>query len=85
MTVNGKVPEDAYGKKSTERFPEGYALIALDGDVFNINPDNLEIVPWNYLGKLSRNNFFSSDPEITKTGIIWCDLETLLNKSKSLN
>ena len=65
--------ENANGK-----IPDGYALIALDGDTTNINLNNLEIAPWNYLGKLQRNHFFSSDPEITKTGIIWCDLDTVL-------
>ena len=69
--------EKAYGK-----IPEGYALLALDGDTTNIDLSNLEIVPWKYLGKLNRNDFFSEDPEITRTGIVWCDLETVLADSR---
>ena len=69
--------ENSYGK-----IPDGYALVALDGDTTNISLSNLEIVPWNYLGKLQRNDFFSSDPEITKTGIIWCDLEAVLGSQR---
>lgn len=62
------------------KIPKGYALIALDGDTSNIRLDNLEIVPWRYLGLLSMNNFFSNDPEITKTGVVWCDLKTVLEE-----
>lgn len=69
-------------EKAHGRIPDGYALIALDGDTSNIELSNLEIIPWRYLGKLSRNNFFSSDPEITKTGIVWCDLDTVLKRSE---
>lgn len=72
--------EKAYGK-----IPEGYALIALDGDTSNIELSNFEIVPWHYLGKLSRNDFFSSNPEITKAGVIWCDLEALLNSEEKID
>lgn len=65
--------EKAHGK-----IPEGYAVVSLDGDTSNIDLENLEIVPWNYLGKLSRNHLFSSNPDITKAGILLCDLETCL-------
>lgn len=64
--------------------PTGYALVALDGDTSNIRIENLEIVPWGYLGKLQRNGFFSRNPEITKTGIIWCDLQTVLLENSQL-
>lgn len=69
--------EKHYGK-----IPNGYALLALDGDTTNIDPANLEIIPWSYLGKLAKNNFFSSNPDITKAGIIWCDLENVLENDK---
>lgn len=72
--------EKKYGK-----IPKGYALVALDGDTANICLDNLEIVPWEYLGKLQRNGFFSSNPDITKAGIVWCDLETVLQKKSQLS
>lgn len=70
--------EKTYGK-----IPVGYALIALNGDTTDIRPENLEIVPWSYLGMLQRNDFFSSDPEITKAGVIWCDLKTLLDADRT--
>ena len=69
-------------EKEHGKIPEGYALIALDGDTTNIAASNLEIIPWNYLGKMQRNNFFSADPNVTMTGIIWCDLDTVLRKEK---
>lgn len=67
-------------EKRHGKIPDGFALVALDGDTFNIDPSNLEIVPWKYLGKMLKNDFFSSDPEITRTGIIWCDLEGILER-----
>lgn len=69
--------EKRYGK-----IPNSYALIALDGDTTNIDLKNLEVIPWRFLGKLMKNDFFSSDPEITRTGIIWCDLEAVLEKQR---
>lgn len=66
-------------EKEHGAIPAGYALVALDGNTTNIRPENLEIVPWNYLGKLQRNGFFSSNPDVTKTGIVWCDLQTVLS------
>ena len=71
-------------EKEYGSIPEGYALVALDGNTSNIQLENLEIVPWNYLGKLQRNGFFSNDPEVTKTGIVWCDLSTVLENESQL-
>lgn len=71
-------------EKEHGAIPTGYALVALDGDTSNIRLENLEIVPWGYLGKLQRNGFFSRNPEITKTGIIWCDLQTVLLENSQL-
>lgn len=62
--------------------PDGYVVVALDGDTTNVDLDNLEIVPLRYLGKLQRNDFFSENPEITRAGIIWCDLYTALSKEE---
>ena len=68
-------------EKANGKIPKGYAIVALDGDTTNVRLDNLEMVPLTYIGKLQRNNFFSSNPEITRTGIIWCDLDTVLVSS----
>lgn len=63
--------------------PEGYVVTALDGDCFNISPDNLACVPVSYMGLLQRHELRSTDPEITKTAIIWCELvESLKKKEK---
>ena len=72
-------------EKDHGKIPDGYAVVALDGDTFNIDPANFEIVPWNYLGKLSRNNLFSSNPDITRAGILLCDLETCLEATEKPN
>ena len=72
-------------EKEHGAIPTGYALVALDGNTANIRLENLDIVPWNYLGKLQRNGFFSSNPNVTKTGIIWCDLQTVLSDNSQLS
>lgn len=72
-------------EKEHGSIPKGYALVALDRNTANIAPENLEIVPWEYLGRMQRNGFFSGNPEITKTGIIWCDLQMVLSDNSQLS
>ena len=43
---------------------------------------NLAAVPAKYFGMLQGNNFRSSNPEITKTGILWCQLYDALGLTK---
>ena len=61
-----------------DKIPEGYCVIFLDGNVDNLNPENLYAVPVAYLGMMDRNGLRSTHPEITKTAIKWCDLKTEL-------
>ena len=65
--------------------PEGYVVTALDGDCFNISLDNLACVPLSYIGMLSRHNLRSSDAEITKTGIMVCELIEAMKKQEKEN
>lgn len=61
--------------------PKGMAIIHLDGDLSNCNKDNLMVVEKAILGKMIANDFWSSDPQITKTGVIWSQLELALQRS----
>lgn len=60
--------------------PDGYVVTHLDGDLYNVNKDNLVAVPVCYMGLLQRNNLRSSNAEVTKTGIKWCDLYVALER-----
>lgn len=62
--------------------PEGYVVTVLDGDAFNISQDNLACIPLKYLGLLSKHDLRSDISEITKTGIMICDLMELMREKK---
>ena len=70
------VYESNYGE-----IPRGYVVTALDGNNENIELDNLVSIPLKYLGLLQKYGLRSENIEITRTGILWCDLYTELNKN----
>lgn len=55
-------------------------VIFLDGNKRNLDPENLMAIPRSYLGPMSKNGFWSEFPEVTKTGLIWCELKDVLQK-----
>lgn len=61
--------------------PKGMSIIHLDGDLSNCNKDNLMIVERAVLGKMIANDFWSSNPQITKTGVIWSQLDLALQRT----
>lgn len=67
----------SYGKK-----PKGHIIVHLDGDVNNYKKENLMAISRSVSVKMAKNKFWSSCPEITKTGIMCCELENALSKSK---
>ena len=77
---NWKSAAKVVWEKNNGSVPAGYAVIVLDGDMFNVDLKNLACVPWAYLGLLQKHNLRSEHPEITKTGIKWCELKTILDK-----
>ena len=77
---NWKSAAKVIWEKHNGLVPAGYAVIVLDGDMFNVDLENLACVPWAYLGLLQKHNLRSEHPEITKTGIKWCELKTILDK-----
>lgn len=60
--------------------PEGHVLVFLDGNKQNCDIENLACVPFNYLGYLSSFKRRSESPLITKTQIVWCDLQEAIKK-----
>ena len=61
--------------------PKGCYAVHLDNDITNNNPDNIAIISKATSMRMTINSFWSEDKELTKTGIICCELEQLLNKS----
>lgn len=77
---NGKwisMAKDAVGE-----IPKGHAVVHLDGKQDNNNPDNLAVISRKTLGRMTHNRFWSEDPEITRTGILCCELANALEGNK---
>ena len=68
-----------YGEK-----PKGSVLVHLDGDPQNCTKDNLMPLSRSHLALMTKNNFWSSNAEITKTGVKCCDLAIAL-KEKNID
>lgn len=69
-----KIKELVWG----EEIPKGCHLIHLDGDTDNNNRNNLYLISKSVSALMMINDFWSENPEITKTGIICCDLQNNL-------
>lgn len=62
--------------------PKGKYAVHLDGDKCNNDADNIAIISPQISMKMTKNKFWSSEPEITRTGIACCTLEDVLSKSE---
>lgn len=74
LQKNRYVYEQRHGK-----IPEGYLLVALDGNRNNFDPDNFYAVPRRIGMILGANKWFSNNRELTLTAIKWCELFYALN------
>lgn len=74
-SANRAVWEKHHGKVK-----DGYAVIHLDGDCGNYDIENLMEVPSKYLGILQGFKMRSSNAEITKTAVMWCELYELIGE-----
>ena len=63
--------------------PEGYIVTTLNNDPFDCRPENIVMISQHCHGYLSKFNLRSTDPEITKTGIMLGELiEAVKNQKK---
>lgn len=69
VPLQEKVYSDKYGP-----VPKGNMICFLDKDRSNFNIENLYMIDRNISAIMSSNQFWSTDPEITKTAILWCKL-----------
>ena len=72
-----RLKDIVYGYK-----PKGYLIVHLDGDVNNYEKDNLLAIPRSISARMTANNFWSDFSEVTKTGIICCELEEAIDRSE---
>lgn len=68
-------------KKYLVDCPEGMHIVHLDGDVTNCDPDNLMAIDPDVHARMAVNHFWSDNPELTRTGIECCKLESTLAKN----
>lgn len=75
-TENGWMPV----KYSVAGKQHGKILVHLDGNKHNNNKENLMFITRKVSARMIKNKFWSKNPEITKTGIIACELEQSLKE-----
>lgn len=69
VPLQEKVWTDTHGE-----VPAGHMICFLDGDMQNFAPDNLFPITRAVSVRMAQNKWWSSDPRITKTGIMYCNL-----------
>lgn len=65
------------------RIPKGYCAVHLDGNLLNNEPCNIAVIPLAISMAMTVNRFWSEHPEITRTGIMCCELEMQIKKSNA--
>lgn len=60
--------------------PNGAVAFNLDRDIYNNAPENIGITTNSNFRKMRNYGFWSQDREITKTGLLCCELETLIQQ-----
>ena len=63
--------------------PKGMVAFNLDGNKYDNSAENIAITTNSKFRTLRNNNMWSIDRELTKTGLLWCDLNELLRGDKN--
>lgn len=61
--------------------PKGHKIIFLNGDTLDCRIENLAIASDAAVMMMTRYKWFSSEPEITRTALLCCELEILQKRS----
>ena len=61
--------------------PDGCIAFNLDRNILNNNPDNIGITTNSKFRTLRNCGMWSENPQITKAGLIWCDLKEVYEKT----
>ena len=70
-----RVKDVVYGNK-----PDDCILVHLDNDVTNNDAENIRAISRSVNARMTANKFWSKDPNITKAGILCCELDELLKE-----
>lgn len=62
--------------------PKGFYAVHLDGDKTNNNPENIAVISKKTNMRMTINDFWSEDRDVTKAGILCCKLEEVLEEDK---
>ena len=62
------------------RYQDDYILVHLDNDVTNNSVENIRAISRSVNARMTANKFWSKDPNITKAGILCCELDELLKE-----
>ena len=62
--------------------PDGYSVMFLDGDKTNFDINNLVCVPTGVLATLNKKKWRSSEKEVTRAGVLWCELYSMYGEIK---
>ena len=65
-----------------DNIPKGCVVIFLDGNNQNLAQENLAIILRKHLAIMTKNKFWSECAEITRTGLVWCELNDVLKRKK---
>jgi len=60
--------------------PKGYYAVHLDGNILNNDPDNIRVISQHTSMKMTKDRLWSRDPVLTKSGLLCCDLEDILDE-----
>ena len=80
--------EDGFKRKKDILYgeiPKDHALVYLDGNKENCNKDNLVAVKRPILALMTTRKFWSKNPDLTKTGILCCELEDAIKKKEEID
>lgn len=78
IPLQEKIYSDKFGP-----VPEGNMVCFLDNDRTNFNIDNLYMIDRKISAVMSSNQWWSTDPEITKTAILWCKLHYAIKSASN--
>lgn len=82
-TENGWVSQGRYEyEKQCGEIPKGHVVVFLDGDNRNVNGENLMAIPQSWQALMTAKRFWSEEPNITKTGVLWCRLYLALQEAE---
>ena len=81
---NWKTAARVIWEKEHGPVPEDYTVTVLDGDPYNIDPENIVCIPLTYVGMLLNHGLRSTEAEITKTGIMVCELMQAIKDQENM-